>query len=171
MCFESGAEHRDELKTKQRLHPRHHGPAFLEQVRSRIVERELFPLRRVLRARHHAQQYTARVAAWRGKPATGGARRSPIRPSSRMIMNAWHRLSYAWRSLQRAPLFSVTVVLALTIGIGSSAAIFAIVNGVLLRPLPYGHPDRLVGAWHDLAPISLMHAQQTAGTFRTYKQF
>jgi predicted permease len=85
--------------------------------------------------------------------------------------NMLQRLSYAWRSLRRAPLFSVTVVLALTLGIGSAAAIFAIVNAVLLRPLPYGHPDRLVGAWHDLPPISLLHANQTAGTYRTYKKF
>ncbi|HEX8941518.1 MAG TPA: ABC transporter permease [Gemmatimonadaceae bacterium] len=87
------------------------------------------------------------------------------------MSNTWQRLSYAWRSLRRAPLFSVTVVLALTLGIGSAAAIFAIVNAVLLRPLPYGHPDRLVGAWHDLPPISLMHANQTPGTYRTYKKF
>jgi predicted permease len=81
------------------------------------------------------------------------------------------RLSYAWRSLRRAPLFSVTVVLALTLGLGSASAIFAIVNAVLLRPLPYGHPDRLVGAWHDLPPVSLTHARQTPGTYRTYKRF
>jgi predicted permease len=87
------------------------------------------------------------------------------------MSNMWQRLSHAWRSLRRAPLFSVTVVLALTLGIGSAAAIFAIVNAVLLRPLPYGHPDRLVGAWHDLPPISLLHANQTAGTYRTYKKF
>ncbi|MGE5731324.1 MAG: ABC transporter permease, partial [Gemmatimonas sp.] len=87
------------------------------------------------------------------------------------MINASQRLSYAWRSLRRAPLFSVTVVLALTLGIGSTAAIFAIVNAVLLRPLPYGHPDRLVGTWHDLPPLSLMHANQTAGTYRTYKKF
>jgi predicted permease len=67
--------------------------------------------------------------------------------------------------------FSATVVLTLTIGIGSAAAIFAVVNAVLLRPLPYGHPDRLVGAWHDLPPVSLMHAQQTVGTYFTYKKF
>jgi len=87
------------------------------------------------------------------------------------MINTWQRLSYAWRSLRRAPLFSVTVVLALTLGIGSAAAIFAIINAVLLRPLPYGHPDRLVGAWHDLPPLSLLHATQTAGTYRTYKKF
>ena len=86
------------------------------------------------------------------------------------MINTWQRLSYAWRSLRRAPLFSVTVVLALTLGIGSAAAIFAIVNAVLLRPLPYGHPDRLVGAWHDLPPVSMLHAGQTGGTYRTYKK-
>ena len=95
---------------------------------------------------------------------------TPLSSRHRMT-NMWQRVSYAWRSLRRAPLFSVTVVLALTLGIGSAAAIFAIINGVLLRPLPYGHPDRLVGTWHDLPPISLTHAQQTAGTYRTYKKY
>jgi putative ABC transport system permease protein len=87
------------------------------------------------------------------------------------MTNMWQRVSYAWRSLRRAPLFSVTVVLALTLGIGSAAAIFAIINGVLLRPLPYGHPDRLVGTWNDLPPLSLLHAQQTPGMYRTYKKY
>ena len=80
-------------------------------------------------------------------------------------------LSHAWRSLRRAPVFSAAVILSLTIGIGSAAAIFAVVNAVLLRPLPYGHPDRLVGAWFDLPPLSLKHVQQTATTFRTFKEF
>jgi predicted permease len=78
---------------------------------------------------------------------------------------------HAARSLVRAPLFSGAVVLTLTIGIGSAAAIFAVVNAVLLRPLPYENPDRLVGVWNDMAPISLKHAQQTSGTYRTIKQF
>src|SRR5437868_12969685 len=86
-------------------------------------------------------------------------------------MNGLNRLSYAWRSLRRAPLFSVTVVLALTIGIGSTAAIFAIVNGILLRPLPFGHPEQLVGAWHDMPALSLVHAEQTPGTYFTYRKF
>ena len=86
-------------------------------------------------------------------------------------MNGLSRLSYAGRSLRRAPLFSITVVLALSIGIGSAAAIFAIVNGVLLRPLAFGHPEQLVGAWHDLPPLSLFHAEQTPGTYLTYKRF
>ncbi len=78
---------------------------------------------------------------------------------------------YACRSLRRAPLFSASVILTLTIGIGSAAAIAAVVNAVLIRPLPYGHSDRLVGAWFDMPALSLMHGQQTAGTYRTFKQF
>jgi hypothetical protein len=71
----------------------------------------------------------------------------------------------------RAPLFTSAVIVTLTIGIGASAAIFAVVNAVLLRPLPYENPDRLVGAWFDMPPLSMTHAQQTSGTYRTFKRF
>jgi predicted permease len=86
-------------------------------------------------------------------------------------MTEFQGLAYVWRSLRRAPVFAATVMLTLTIGIGSSAAIFAVVNAVLLRPLPYREPDRLVGVWHDLTAVSLNHIQQTAGTYLTYKRF
>jgi predicted permease len=80
-------------------------------------------------------------------------------------------VAYACRALARAPLFSLSVILTLTIGIGSAAAIFAVVNAVLLQPLPYTHPERLVGAWFDMAPINLRHAQQTSATYFTYRRF
>ena len=76
----------------------------------------------------------------------------------------------ASRSLRRTPAFSLTAILTLTIGIGAVVAIFAVLNGVLLRPLPYGNPDRLVGAWHELPPISISKANQTAGFYFTYKK-
>src|SRR5438094_643681 len=78
---------------------------------------------------------------------------------------------YGTRSLARAPLFSAAVILTLTIGIGSATAIFAVANAVLFRPLPYVNPDRLVGVWNDMAPVSLTHAQQTAGIYFTFKTF
>ena len=86
-------------------------------------------------------------------------------------MSLGQGIAYAWRSLRRSPLFCASVVLTLTIGIGSAAAIFAVVNAVLIRPLPYGHANRLVGVWNDMAPISLTHAQQTLGLYKTYKRF
>ena len=80
-------------------------------------------------------------------------------------------LRHAWRSLRRTPAFTITAALTLVIGIGASVAMFEIVNGVLLKPLPYGDSNRLVGAWHDLPPINLHKAQQTSGTYFTYKKF
>jgi putative ABC transport system permease protein len=79
-------------------------------------------------------------------------------------------LRHAWRSLRRTPAFAITASLTLVIGIGAAIAIFAVVNGVLLRPLPYGNPDRLIGAWHDLPPVSVKKANQTSSTYLTYKR-
>ena len=86
-------------------------------------------------------------------------------------MSLRQSVTYASRSLARAPLFTFAVILTLTIGIGAASAIFAVVNAVLLRPLPFERPDRLIGVWFDMAPINLFHVQQTAGTYRTFKQF
>lgn len=80
-------------------------------------------------------------------------------------------LRLAWRSLRRTPAFTVSAVLTLVIGIGASEAIFAVINGVLLRPLPYGEPTRLVGTWHALPGVSIEKGNQTSGTYFTYRRF
>ena len=54
---------------------------------------------------------------------------------------------YALRMFVRQPAFSLLAIAALTLGIGANAAIFTVVHGVLLKPLPYGDPDRLVMLW------------------------
>ncbi len=56
---------------------------------------------------------------------------------------------YAWRGLRRSPTFTAVVLLTLTIAIGANTAIFAIVNSVLIRPLPYPQAERLVAIWHS----------------------
>lgn len=59
-------------------------------------------------------------------------------------------LSYAFRTLRKSPIFAITVVITIALGIGASTAIFSVTNGVLLRQLPYKDPERLVLARGDL---------------------
>ena len=59
----------------------------------------------------------------------------------------WGDVQYTLRSLTRQPLFYAVVILTLALGIGANAAIFTVVNAVLLRPLPYPDPGRLMMVW------------------------
>lgn len=59
-------------------------------------------------------------------------------------------LSFALRTLARSPLFTVAAALTIALGIGASTAIFSVTNAVLLRPLPYNDPERLVVMYMDL---------------------
>ncbi len=82
-------------------------------------------------------------------------------------MPGW--LRHALRSLKRTPVFAVAVILTLTLGTGAVAAMFAIVYGVLLAPLEYGHPDRLISV--GLQTSELRRVQQPPAVYFTYKRF
>ena len=60
----------------------------------------------------------------------------------------WNDLKHGCRVLLKARGFALSAIIVLALGIGANTAIFGIVNGVLLRPLPFAEPDRLVQLWH-----------------------
>jgi len=61
---------------------------------------------------------------------------------------------YALRLLRRQPSFAVFVILTLAVGIAANSAVFSVVNGVVLRPLPFEDADRLVAIWGRFDPVS-----------------
>src|SRR5256884_9804119 len=75
---------------------------------------------------------------------------------------------HALRRLARQPGFSVPVVLTLALGIGATAAVFALVNGVLIRPLPYAEANRLVEIGHTASRVDLPMTGVSSGTAAYY---
>jgi putative ABC transport system permease protein len=71
-----------------------------------------------------------------------------------MFEDIFFDLRYAWRSLRRSPAFTVVAVLILTLGIGVTTSLFTLFDRVVIKALPYPHPDRLVVV-HEVLPKSV----------------
>ncbi len=76
----------------------------------------------------------------------GSAR--PERGGMMKMTGLWNDARFALRGLFRAPGFTAITIGTLALGIGATTAIFSVVNGVLLKPLPFEDPDELVGVWN-----------------------
>jgi putative ABC transport system permease protein len=66
----------------------------------------------------------------------------------RFIETVWRDVRTGVRSLVHSPVFTVVTLLSLALGIGANTAIFSVVNGLLLRPLPYPESEQIVHVWH-----------------------
>ncbi len=78
-------------------------------------------------------------------------------------------MTYAWRRLLASPAFTLTALVTLGVAIGANALIFSVVNGVLLKPLPFADPDRLVAVWHVAPGIVEGDLNQSPATYLAYR--
>lgn len=79
-------------------------------------------------------------------------------------------LRQAARSLARRPGFTIVAALTLALGIAANVAIFAVINGVLLRPLPYPESERIVNLRHHAPGLNLPDLENSPGTLRLYRE-
>ncbi len=78
-------------------------------------------------------------------------------------------LRYGVRALRRAPAFAAVAIVLLAIGIGATTAMFSVVNGVLLHPLPYPDQDRLIELVHEAPGLSLDELFASPAIYFTYR--
>ena len=98
--------------------------------------------------------------------------------TARNIKQGWSRMldilrqdvKFAARGFANAPLFTTLAVLTLALGIGANTAIFSIVEGVLLKPLRFGHPDRLVALGERNPSDGIDFTATAAGTFVDWRE-
>jgi putative ABC transport system permease protein len=96
----------------------------------------------------------------------------PIPPAGRshMLTDLWQDLRYSARLLARNPGFAAAAILTLTLGIGMTTAIFSVVDAVLLRPVPFPEPERLLVVWETDRDTGTTHEPASWPDFVDFEQ-
>jgi len=86
------------------------------------------------------------------------------------LYDLFRDLTHTLRRLARTPGFTIATVLTLALGIGANTAIFSVVNSILLKPLPYHEPDRLIGVWQTAPGVAIPDLNASLGDYVTYRE-
>ncbi len=81
-----------------------------------------------------------------------------------------HDLKHTLRRLGRTPVFTITTVVTLALGIGANTAIFSMINSMLLKPLPFPQPDRLVAVWQTAPGVNIKDLNASIADYVTYRE-
>jgi predicted permease len=79
------------------------------------------------------------------------------------------QLRQVLRRLRRAPMFTLVTLITLGAGVGANIAVFSVIEGVLLKPLPYPHANQLVGVWHTAPGLSLDDVNMAPSNYLVYR--
>ncbi len=80
------------------------------------------------------------------------------------------QLRQVMRRLWRAPVFTIVTVITLAAGVGANIAVFSVVEGVLLKPLPYPHAEALVGVWHTAPGLNIDEINMAPSNYFIYRE-
>ncbi len=80
------------------------------------------------------------------------------------------QLEHVVRRLMRSPMFTLVTLITIGIGVGANTAIFSVINGVLLKPLPYPEPERLVGVWQSAPGFGITDLQASPSDYFTFRE-
>lgn len=79
-------------------------------------------------------------------------------------------LRQVMRRLMRSPMFTIVTLITLGIGVGANTAIFSVVNGIVLKPLPYADPGRLVSVWQTAPGLNIKDLTASPSDYFTFKE-
>jgi predicted permease len=86
-------------------------------------------------------------------------------------MNSFrNQLRQVLRRLGRAPMFTVITLITLAAGVGANTVVFSVLEGVLLKPLPYPHSEELVGVWHTAPGINIPELNMSPSNYFIYRE-
>ena len=81
-----------------------------------------------------------------------------------------NELRQVFRRLVRAPMFTAITLITLAAGVGGNTVVFSVLEGVLLKPLPYDRPDELVGVWHSAPGIGIEDLNMAPSNYFIYRE-